>query len=151
MPNDGGHLLLTDDEKKELLQIEPRAKEFIRRFISAREFLHGEKKWCIWLKGANPKVWHSLPEIRKRVQAVKNHRLDSKRGTTKELADYPFLFGEDRQPNSEYLIIPRVSSENRDYIPIDFRNKSDIVGDTCLFIPKASFYLLGILTSSMLG
>ncbi|MFA5782643.1 MAG: DNA methyltransferase, partial [Bacteroidales bacterium] len=149
MPNDGGHLLLTDNEKKEFLKKEPDSKQFIKLLLSAREFLNGENRWCLWLTDIQPSELKQLPEISKRVQLVKEHRTNSNRETTKKLSAFPTLFGENRQPNSDYILIPRVSSENRKYIPMGFFNKNSIVGDTCLSISNGKLFHFGILTSEM--
>lgn len=149
MPNDGGHLLLNDDEKRELLIKEPGAKKWVKPLLSAHEYLNGKKRWCIWLVGIQPKELKNLPLIYKRVQAVKKHRQDSDRAATKKLAAIPYLFGEIRQPKSNFILIPRHSSENRNYIPVSFFTSANIVSDSCLAIGKASLYHFGILTSAM--
>jgi len=90
-----------------------------------------------------------LPEIKKRVENVRNARASSSREATRKLAAFPTLFGEIRQPNSDFILIPRVSSENRKYIPMGFFDKNYIVGDTCLSIPNATIFHFGILNSEM--
>ncbi|WP_027001671.1 class I SAM-dependent DNA methyltransferase [Hugenholtzia roseola] len=150
MPNDGGHLLFTDDEKEAFLKKEPRAEKYIKPMLSAYEFLNGEKRWCLWLVGIEPDVLKSMPEVMKRINAVKEYRLKSTREATKKLAKVPALFGEIRQPSSKYILIPRVSSENRTYIPMGFFDDSIIVSDTCLSVnSSATLYHFGILQSSM--
>jgi hypothetical protein len=149
MPNDGGHLLLTDAERKELLYKQPEAKKFIRQFLGAQEFINGEQRWCLWLKDASPAELRALPEVVKRVEAVKKHRLESPRKTTRELAKTPMLFGEIRQPNGNYLLIPSVSSETRRYIPIGFMPKTVIGSNLVLFVPNASLFHFGVLSSTM--
>lgn len=149
MPNDGGNLLLSDLEKNLLIKEEPNADKYIKPFISAKEFINGGNRWCLWLKDANPSELKKLPKIMERIQKVKDHRLDSSRKQTKEMAEYPSLFGEDRQPNTDYLLIPRVSSENRKYIPLGFFNEDSIVSDTCLCVPGAKMYHFGIMLSKM--
>lgn len=149
MPNDGGHLLLSDNEKNALLHKEPKANKFIRPFISAREFLHNEKRWCLWLIDAMPSDIKSIPEVLKRVEKVREYRLRSSRKETRELSECPSLFGEIRQPNEDYIIIPRHSSEKRNYIPIANKSKDYIAGDSCCIIPGASLYHFGVLSSCM--
>ncbi|HHT0594012.1 TPA: class I SAM-dependent DNA methyltransferase [Legionella anisa] len=148
MPNDGGNLLLNEMEKIELENEEPGAKKWIKPFMSANEFLNGIKKWCLWLVDITPNELRNLPLIAKRAAAVKDHRMKSKRMATKKLADLPTLFGENRQPLQSYILIPRISSERRQYIPIGFFTPDVIVGD-CLSVPGASLYHFGVLTSSM--
>lgn len=149
MPNDGGHLLLTDEERKELLAHEPEAKKWIRPLISAHEYLNGKTRWCLWLIGIKAEELKKLPLINKRVKAVKKHRNESERDATNKLASTPYLFGEIRQPKSDYIFVPLTSSENRDYIPFDFINKKSIANNSCSLIPKATLFHFGILTSKM--
>jgi hypothetical protein len=148
MPLDGGHLLLSDEEKNEFIIKEPKAEKFIKPLISAKEFLNGDKRWCIWLLDAEPSELKQLPEILKRVEAVKNFRLDSVAPSTQKFALTPTLFRDRNQPDT-YILIPRVSSENRKYIPMGFFDKNYIVSDTCLSIPNGSLFHFGILTSKM--
>ncbi|OHD14774.1 MAG: hypothetical protein A2086_14285 [Spirochaetes bacterium GWD1_27_9] len=149
MPNDEGNFLFTDQEKNEFLEKEPDAEKFFKLLISAKEFLNNENRWCLWLVDIKPSEIKSLPMVAKRIENVKNYRLQSTREATKKLADYPYLFGEIRQPNSDYILIPRVTSENRYYIPMAFFTKDYIVSDSCLAVPNATFYEFGILMSSI--
>jgi hypothetical protein len=149
MPNDDGNLLLSDKERLEMLSKEPKAEKFIAPLISSHEFIHGESRWCLWLKDANPNEWRALPEIMKRVQAVREFRAKSKRPATQKLAATPYLFGEIRQPETEYVLIPRHSSENRRYVPMAFFPPSKIVADSCAAMPNATLYHFGLLTSRM--
>jgi hypothetical protein len=149
MPNDGGFLLLTDEGKNDLLKGEPKAAKFIFPFYSAKEFINNEKRWCLWLVGITPLELNALPEIARRVANVKKIRESSTRKTTKELAAFPTLFGEIRQPKTSYILIPRHSSENRSYIPLGFLTKEDIVADSCLAVPDANLFDFGVLSSTM--
>ncbi len=150
MPNDGGFLLFEDVvDKDNFLAKEPEAEKFIRPFISAKEYLNGELRYCLWLKDASPEEWRSLSEVVRRVDAVRLHRDISSRPATKALASTPYLFGEDRQPKSDYILIPRVSSERRYYVPLGFFSADKIAGDTCIVIPKAQLYHFGVLQSDM--
>src|SRR5690606_5199575 len=128
---------------------EPSAEKFIKPIISAHEFLNGKSRWCLWLKDIQPNELRALKEVQKRVENVKILRLNSNRGATKKLADYPTLFGEIRQPENNYILIPRHSSENRKYIPIGFFSSDYIASDSCLAIDKATLYEFGILHSEM--
>lgn len=149
MPNDDGNLLLSDDEKNELLLKEPSAIKFIKPLLSAREFLNNEKRWCLWLVDIQPNELKNLPEISRRVQQVKEHRQKSNREATKKLANYPTLFGENRQPETEYVLIPLHSSENRKYIPMGFFDKNSIANNSCSVIPQSSLYHFGVMMSLM--
>ncbi|MEN9848525.1 MAG: hypothetical protein RL368_1265 [Pseudomonadota bacterium] len=149
MPNDGGHLLFTEMEKTSFLEQEPAAQTLFKPFISAKEFINGISRWCLWLKDISPNELMQLPEVRKRVKAVEQYRLKSLRETTQKLAIFPGLFGEIREQTGNNVIIPRVSSENRRYIPLAFLSSKHIVGDTCLFINDASLFEFGLLHSAM--
>lgn len=149
MPNDDGNFLFDEGQAADLLQIEPSAKEYLRPLISGKEFLNGEKKYCLWLKDISPAELKKMPEVLARVNRVKNYRLASTRKATQILAKYPYLFGEIRQPESDYIFIPLTSSENREYIPIGFVTKDSIANNTGSVIPGATLYLFGILTSAM--
>jgi hypothetical protein len=149
MPNDGGHLILTDEERTLLLKNEPAVKKFIRPFLGAEEFINGGRRWCLWLKDASPAELRAMPEVMERVEGVRRHRAASSRETTRELAKTPTLFGEIRQPDNEYLLIPSVSSENRQYIPLGFVPKTVIGSNLVLFVPDATFYHFGVVSSAM--
>ncbi|MDO8571657.1 MAG: class I SAM-dependent DNA methyltransferase, partial [bacterium] len=150
MPNDGGQFLFDDEkEKDDFLAKEPGAQKFIKPLISAKEYLQGGLRYCLWLKHASPAELQALPEVMRRVANVRQHRELSSRGATKALAATPYLFGEDRQPDAEYILIPRVSSESRHYVPFGFFSPDNIAGDTCIVIPGATRYHFGIIQSLM--
>lgn len=148
-PTDGGNLLFTDEEKIEFLKREPKAKKYIKPFESAREFLNNEKRWCLWLVDADPKELKELPLLLDRLEGVKQMRLKSTKEATVKWAKFPGLFSENRQPNSSYILIPRHSSENRNYIPFGFFDKNHIVADSCSSVPKATTFHFGVLSSAM--
>jgi hypothetical protein len=150
MPNDGGAFLFDDEKDKDnFLNREPGAAKFIHPLVSAREFLQGGQRYCLWLKDAKPEEIKSLAQVLNRVEAVKQHRLVSSREATKRLAETPYLWGEDRQPATDYILIPRVSSENRHYVPLGLFGPDKIAGDTCITVSDASLYLFGVLQSEM--
>lgn len=150
MPNDGGNFLFNDSEKEAFLASGNDAVNFIRAFISAKEFLHNENRWCLWLKDATPSEMKKLPNLQEKVKCVREYRSKSKREATVKLAETPYLFGENRQPDDgDYILIPRHSSENRKYIPMAFLSHDNIAGDSCVIVKKASLYNFGVLTSSM--
>ena len=149
MPNDGGNLLLTDEERNRLLSESPEARPLIRPLLSAEEYLNGRNRWCLWLEGASPQTIRAIPEIHRRVKEVKAHRAASKRETTTTLASFPALFGEDRQPTTKYVLVPRHSSETRKYIPMSYFTPRYIVSDSCLCVPDATLYHFGVLSSGM--
>ncbi|MBC7522979.1 MAG: class I SAM-dependent DNA methyltransferase [Flavobacterium sp.] len=149
MPNDGGNFLFTDEEKNAFIEQEPKVEKFFKPLISAHEYLNGHKRWCLWLKDANPTDLKETKLVTKRVENVRKHREGSTRQATQKLAAFPTLFGEDRQPESNYVLIPRHSSENRKYIPMGFFDENSIASDSCIFIEGAKLYHFGILHSAM--
>jgi hypothetical protein len=149
MPNDGGHLILSQSEKEELVKNEPDSEKWIRRYTGAQEFINGYSRYCLWLVNIQPQELKKSKEVYRRVEEVRKVRSESNRKTTQELSKFPTLFGENRQPDTNYLLVPRVSSERRKYIPIGFMNKNVIGNDQVLLIPNANLYLFGILTSEM--
>nr|WP_320621108.1 type IIL restriction-modification enzyme MmeI [Campylobacter sp.] len=148
-PTDGGNLLLSQDEKDEILAKYPNADKFIKQFMGAEEFINGKLRYCLWLVNANPGELSKIPPIMERIQKVREFRLSSKKADTRKDANTPTLFQEIRQPNSKYIIIPNVSSENRFYVPIGFLSPEIIVSAATQIIPNATLADFAILTSSV--
>ncbi len=149
MPIDKGHLILNEEDVKEIINENPDNAKFIRKYIGGRELINGTHRWCLWLNDASPHEFSSSRQIMRRVEATYNFRINSDRGQTRELANVPYLFGEIRQPNQEMLVIPKVSSEKRLYIPMSFVSSDVIVSGSALIIPGATLYDFGILTSNV--
>lgn len=149
MPIDNGILIFSDEEKKEFLKIEAQATKWIKPYTGAQEFINGYSRYCLWLVDISPNELKKLPEVLKRVENVRKFRLESKAKSTRNFANTPALFSHIAQPDTDYLLIPRVSSERRKYIPIGFISKDVIGNDQVLLIPNANLYLFGILTSEM--
>ncbi|MBK8628279.1 MAG: class I SAM-dependent DNA methyltransferase [Saprospiraceae bacterium] len=149
MPNDGGNFLFTDEEKNEFVISEPKSEQYFRPLISAHEFLNGHKRWCLWLKDANPSDLRGLDHVAVRIGNVIKMRVSSTRDATKRLANFPTLFGEDRQPESKYVLIPLHSSENRNYIPMGIFNEISIANNSCSLIPHSNLFHFGILMSTI--
>jgi hypothetical protein len=148
-PTDGGNFLFTEQEKDGFLQQEPKAAVYIKPFVGSQEFINNEKRFCLWLVDIDPKTLRSMPLVMERVERVKQMRLNSSSSTTRVAADRPTLFFTIAQPNSEFLILPEVSSDRRHYIPIGFMSKNTIASNKCLIVPDADIFLFGILTSKM--
>jgi hypothetical protein len=146
---DGGFFILTDDEKKEVINKEPFLKNYIKRLWSAEEFINNKVKWCFWLKDIQPETLKKSKELIGRIDSIKEFRLKSARARTHEMSKYPNLFGEERQPSTDFLLIPKVSSENRKYIPVGYMTSNDIITDKVFFCPNATIYHFGIITSQM--
>lgn len=150
MPNDGGHLSDYSDEKMaEIVSTYPDAKPMFRRFMGATEFINNKVRWCLWLNGVSPSAIKKIPPVMEAIAAVKTMRENSSRIPTKKLAETPTLFGEIRQPDTEYIIIPRHSSQNRKYVPMGFVSPDIICGDANLLLPEATLYHLGVMISNV--
>ena len=148
-PIDGGNYLFSDDEKAEFLRREPQAGKWFRRWLGADEFINGYQRWCLWLGDCPPSELRQMPEAMKRVEAVRQFRLTSKSAPTRKLADIPTRFHVENMPASTYLLIPEVSSERRNYIPIGFMHPDTLCSNLVKIVPDATLYHLGVLTSTM--
>lgn len=149
MANDGGALLLNQYEKDELINLQPESKSFIRQIYGSLEFIRGEDRYCLWITDHNYLDAKAIPDIEKRIERCRDIRLESKRGSTNKLADVPYKFGEIRYKETESIIIPAVSSERREYIPIGYLEKGTVVSNSAFAIYDAETWLFGLLTSKM--
>lgn len=149
IPVDDGNLLLNKEEYEYLIKNEPNVQKYVKRFLGAREYLHNEERWCLWLVNASPSELKSMPLVMKRIEKVKEFRLSSPKEATKKYALYPTRFMEIRQPEKQYIIVPSHSSENRKYIPIGFLEPEIISSNANLLIPNATLYHFGVLTSNV--
>ena len=148
-PVEGGFLILTKEEHDELLAKEPQAEPLFRPYMMGKDFIDRKPRYCLWLAGANPTLIRQCPQVLKRIQAVREYRLASTKEATRALADLPTLFAEVRECFSDYVAIPKVSSENRRYIPIEYLSKDIIAGDSIFMVPNATLYHFGVLTSNV--
>ena len=142
-----GHLIINADEYEDFITSEPAAKKFIKKLLGAEEFINGKKRWCLWLKDCPLDEIEKMPLVMERVNACKDFRMNGS-ADRKKFADIPHLFRDKHNPQN-FIVVPRVSSENRRYIPIDFLNSDTIVTDRVQMIPDAQIYHFGILTSSV--
>ena len=148
-PIDDGNLVLTEEEKEQLLKIEPQAAPYIRHYMMGKDFINRQPRYCLWLDKVSPAVLKQLPNVLKRIQAVKEFRLSSQRESTLRAADTPYLFGAPFECTTDYIALPKVSSENRRYIPIDYLSADIIPGDKLFTMQNASLYHFGVLTSNV--
>jgi hypothetical protein len=146
---DDGHLIFTAQEKEELASSFPNIAPYFRVLMGGEEFLNNTIRWCLWLTNADPQIIRSCPPVLERIDKVKRFRLASKKAPTVKLAATPSIFGEIRQPDSDYLLIPKVSSEKRLYLPIGFCGKAVIASGSALVVPNATLYHFGVLSSLM--
>lgn len=147
-PVDGGNLIISDQELNEFIRNEPKAEKFIRPLISAKEFLNGEKRWCLWLVDAKPEELKNMPSVLKRIKMVKEMREASVDPGANKLASKSSMFRDTKNPDT-YILIPSTTSENRKYIPFAFFNKDNIPHNSCHILPNGNLFHFGILTSLM--
>ncbi len=148
MPNDGGHLLLSQEEADEIRKIDSIAAKYIRRLLGSEEFINNIPRYCLWLKDSTTSDRVKSPEIQKRMAVIKKIRAESKREATQKLAETPYLFGEIRHTIPPYLLIPRVSSEQRKFLPIGYFESNIICSDANFMLPNATLYDFGMLCST---
>ena len=146
-PADGGHLIIEDDEIDEFLKKEPNAQKYIKKLIGSEEFINNKKRWCLWLVDANPAELKKMPDVMRRIELCRQDRLQGAPDRQK-LADTPTLFRETMNPVS-FMLVPKVSSERRKYVPIGFFDEQTISTDLNFIIPDAQIYHFGILTSNV--
>lgn len=147
-PADGGHLIIEADEYDEFIKKEPNAIKYIKRLLGSEEFINNKKRYCLWLVGANPGDIMKMPQVMKRIEACKIDRESSPDAGRRKLALTPTLFRETNNPE-HFLIVPKVSSEKRHYVPIGFFDNNTISTDLNFIIPNATLYHFGILTSNV--
>jgi hypothetical protein len=148
-PVEGGNLILSSSERDELVNQEPRAAKYIRRFIGSDEFINNIQRYCLWLVDCPPDELRQMPLIMERVERVREYRLSSNKAATRESANYPTRFQEIKQPDANYLAFPETSSERRQYMPIGYIDKEIIASNALRFLPNATLYQFAILTSQM--
>lgn len=148
-PTDDGNLILTIEEKEQLLKAEPQAIELIRPYMMGKDFIDRKTRYCLWLVDASPNVLKRCPKVLERVDKVRAFRLASKKAATRAKAETPTLFDENHECKTDYIAIPKVSSERRRYIPMDYLSKEIIAGDKLFMMPNASLYSFGILESNV--
>jgi len=149
MANDGGALLMDQEAMEAMVAEDPASREFIRPFFQVDEFLYNQSRYCLWLDGVEPEAYRSIAPIRRRLALCRQQRQASPRPATNALAATPGLFGERRQPESRYLLVPRHTGETRRYIPMGFLEPNIICGDANLMVARATLYEFGVLSSLM--
>ncbi len=146
-PADGGNLIIEKDDLDNFLAKEPTAKKYIKKLIGSEEFINNKERWCLWLVDANPAELIKMPEVMKRIELCRQDRLNGAPDRQK-LADTPMLFRETLNPQT-FMVVPKVSSERRKYVPIGFFDSSTISTDLNFIIPDATLYHFGVLTSNV--
>lgn len=149
-PADGGNLIIEDSDYSDFISKEPQAQKYIKPLLGAVEYLHGKKRWCLWLDGISPTELKNCPMIYERVMRCKESREKSVAAAIRKFAETPTLFAQRTQPiGKPFIIIPRVSSQKRRYIPMGFMDGNTIVTDLVQIVPDATIYEFGVLTSNV--
>ncbi len=148
-PIDGGNYLFTKDEMDEFVKIEPRAIQYFRPWYGSEEFIHQRPRYCLWLGDCSPAELKQMPHCLSRIQAVRETRLASPSAGTRKLADRPTRFHVENMPDTNYIIIPKVSSEKRRYVPMGFMSPDVLSSDLVFLVPDATLYHFGILESNV--
>jgi hypothetical protein len=148
-PIDGGNYLFSTEERDAFIALEPKSEKWFRRWLGGDEFLNGYERWCLWLGDCSPSELRAMPEVMKRVQAVKTSRLASKSAPTRKLADTPTRFHVENMPVTDYMLIPRVSSEKRSFIPMGYIEKATLTSDSAHIVTGTTRLHFGVMSSNM--
>ncbi len=148
-PIDGGHYLFSSEERDAFVKKEPDSARWFRRWLGSDEFINGWERWCLWLGDCPPGELRKMPLALERVEAVRAFRLASKSQPTRKLALTPTRFHVENIPSSTYLIVPKVSSERREIIPIGFESETTLSSDLVFVVASASLFHFAVLTSAM--
>lgn len=148
-PNDAGALVLDRQEMVDLLANNPNAKKFIKKFVGSYEFINGTLRYAIWVRPEDAAEAQAIPELRRRFEKVRAHRSESRRSMTIAQAATPWKFGEARYIESQSIIVPSVSSETRDYIPIGYLEKDTVISNAAFAIYDPEPWVFGLITSRM--
>ena len=149
LPIDGGNYLFEREEMEAFIQIEPRSKQYFHPWYGSQEFIHQQPRYCLWLGYCSPAELRSMPHCMKRIEAVREMRLASNRAGTRKLADRPTRFSTENMPKTNYIIVPKVSSERRRYVPMGFMSPNVLASDLVFLIPNATLYHFGVLESNV--
>ena len=148
-PTDDGNLIMSLEEYEQYSKEEPQGTKFLRPYMMGKDFIDRKPRYCFWLVGANPTELRKCPQIMARVEKVREFRLASKKEATKKKAETPTLFDEIKACDTSYVAIPKVSSEKRLYVPMEYLDPSIIAGDKLFMVPDADLYTFGVLTSNI--
>ena len=147
-PADGGHLIIEESDYADFIEAEPGAMPYIKQLLGSMEFINNKKRWCLWLVGVSPAVLKKMPKVLERVERCRQDRINAPDAGRRKLADRAALFRETKNPDS-FVVIPEVSSERREYIPMGFLGNETICTNLLQIIPDATLYHFGVLTSTM--
>jgi hypothetical protein len=148
-PTDDGNFIFTDEEKETFIKSEPQAADLFRPYMMGKDFLERKYRYCLWLDGVSPEKIKKCPKVMERIKNVRDFRLASKKAATRQKAETPMLFDENHECKTDYIAIPKVSSENRRYIPMELLTADVIAGDKLFMMPEGDLYYFGVLTSNV--
>ncbi|MFD3433066.1 DNA methyltransferase [Alteromonas macleodii] len=148
-PVDGGNLILSEAEKNQLVEKYPKSKEIIKKFIGSNELIKGTKRYCLWIDEAQLDFATSIPEVRCRIEACKEMRLNSRDSGARKLAQVPYQFREFREAKKDLFVVPSVSSENREYLPVDLRQNDTVISNLAFGIYDSDEWVLAIICSTL--
>jgi hypothetical protein len=148
-PIDGGFYLFEKEEMEDFIKKEPSSKKYFRPWYGSREFINQKPRYCLWLGECTPAELKAMPHCMERVKAVREYRLASPSAGTVKLADKPTRFHVENMPKGNYIVIPKVSSENRKYVPMGLMSPDMLCSDLVFIVPNATAYHLGVLTSNV--
>ena len=149
MPYDGGYLLMNQNEKERMVQTDPRVGRYLRKIVGSKEFINGIERWCLWIPDKEAEDALKIPAISERVSKVRELRLQKSDSNARKLAEYPYRFREMRETHKNSLVIPSVSSENREYIPVGFITSKTIVSNLAFVIYDCDPWIFGVVSSKM--
>lgn len=149
MPRDGGHLILTEEEAQAIIQEYPSAQKIIKEYIGSKEFIQGLKRFCLWIEEDDKVLAYNIPPIKARLDAVAKERENSDAESTRAYATRPYLFVQRAYKPTDAIIVPSVSSERREYIPIGFVSDDTVISNLAFAVYDAELWLFGVLTSKM--
>jgi hypothetical protein len=148
-PIDGGNYLFDKEEMEDFVKQEPTSAKYFHPWYGSLEFIHQKPRYCLWLGDCSPTELRQMPHCIKRVENVRNLRLESKSEGTRKLANRPTRFHVENMPNGDSIIIPKVSSEHRRYIPMGIIGKESFASDLVFLVPNATLYHFGVLESNV--
>ena len=149
LPIDGGNYLFTKEQMDDFLKLEPLSAPYFKPWYGSEEFIHQKPRYCLWLGYCSPAELRRMPHCMKRIEAVREMRLSSNRPGTRKLANQPTRFSTENMPDTNFIIIPKVSSEKRRYVPMGFMSPDVLASDLVFLIPDATLYHFGILESNV--
>ena len=141
--------MLSEEERDKLINQYPSANVLIKRFVGSKELINNEFRYCLWLKGVSPANYRTIAPVVERLKQVAEARANSPTASVRRNAETPMLFTQIRQPETDYLAVPEVSSQNRKYIPIGFLPADIIASNKLYLVPEASLYMFGVMMSNI--